>query len=147
MSIRLSQSLAGLAIVVLVLVTSTTSLAQSDNLERSLVGSTWLAEDIGGHGVAHGVRTTIEFGAPGRIDGLAACNRYTGPVSFDRDGVAFGDLASTRMMCPDSIMDQEQRFFEALAKIDRLALADDGRTLIAYAGGAPVMRLSRTVEK
>ena len=43
MSIRLSQSLAGLAIVVLVLVTSTTSLAQSDNLERSLVGSTWLA--------------------------------------------------------------------------------------------------------
>ena len=147
MSVRPCEFLAGLALTVLVLATPTTSPAQSDNIERSLIGSTWLADEIGGHGVVDGARTTIEFAEAGRVGGLAACNRYMGPVTFEDDGVAFGNLASTQMMCPEAIMDQEQRFLEALAKIDRFALADDGRTLLAYAGDTPVMRLSRIVEK
>jgi heat shock protein HslJ len=122
------------------------------DLPSSLSGTAWLADDIAGRGVADGARSTMNFAdierMTGRVAGLAGCNRYFGPVSFDGDAIAFGNLAATRMMCPDAQMEQEQRFFEALSTARRLVLTDEGQVLLIYADGSePILRFSRIPDK
>lgn len=114
----------------------------------TLIGTAWLADDIGGRGVVDRVQSTLEFTEPGRIGGLAGCNRYFGPVTVEGDRISFGNLASTRMMCSDTLMDQEQRLFQALSSAKRLELSHEGQVLKLYADdGTPVLRFSRIVEK
>lgn len=115
---------------------------------EELLGSAWIVEAIGGEGVAEGVRSTLEFLEPGRVAGTGGCNRYFAAVTLGGDTVAFGNVASTRMMCPGAPMDQEQRFFQALGTARRLSLDDGGAVLRVYAAdGTPILRLGRIVEK
>jgi heat shock protein HslJ len=124
------------------------SVAQGSTVDDALIGTAWLADDIGGRGVVDRVQSTLEFTKPGQIGGLAGCNRYFGPVTLGGDAIAFGNLASTRMMCSDAQMGQEQRFLEALSTAKRLELTHEGQVLRMYAGdGTPVLRFSRIVEK
>lgn len=116
--------------------------------EADLVGTAWLAEDIDGGGVVDGARPTIEFSEPGRVAGLAGCNRYFGPVTLNGDAISIGNLATTRMMCPDALMDQDQRFMEALSKAERLALDDQRQILLIYAEDDELLlRFGKFVEK
>jgi heat shock protein HslJ len=113
-----------------------------------LIGTTWLVDDIGGRGVIDRARTTLEFLEPGRVAGHTGCNRFFGPVELDGDAISFGDLATTRMACPEALMAQEQQFLHALAEARRIGLAQQGRILLVYDDhGEPVLRLSRIVEK
>jgi heat shock protein HslJ len=53
--------------------------------------------------------------AEGTVNGHAGCNTFRGSYTVDGDRVAIGSLATTRKMCaqPD-VMDQEQKFLAAL---------------------------------
>ena len=136
------------ALVTTTLLCATASTAQTGAGETDLPGTAWLAEDIDGHGVVDRARSTMEFVKSGQVSGIAACNRYFGPVSIRGGRISFGNLAATRMMCPDAMMDQEQRFLEALSRAKRLELSDDGLILLVYADGAePVLEFSRIVKK
>jgi len=136
------------ALVIISLMPATAFSAQSNAAETDLLGTAWLAEDIGGRGVLDRARSTMEFVKPQQVGGLAGCNRYFGPVSLNGSTISFGNLAATRMMCPDSLMDQEQRFLEALSKAKRLEFAHQGQILLLYADGPePVLRFSGTVKK
>jgi len=92
----------------------------------------WLLEDLGGRGVMDMVQTTLVFDGEGRVSGSGGCNRYTGSYTYGDGELTFGPLAGTKMMCPEAVMDQEDRFLEALAAIDRVAV--DGPFLLIYAG-------------
>ena len=130
------------------LVSAATSTAQEVTGEANLLGTAWLAEDIGGRGVIDRARSTLEFPKTGQVAGLAACNRYFGPVSLTSNTIAIGNLASTRKMCPESLMDQEQRFMAALSKARRLELTHEGQVLLIYANNpTPTLRLSRILQK
>ena len=79
-------------------------------------------------------RATIEF-ADGRIGGSASCNRFTttGPLTDIPDTIAI-----TMMMCPEPIMEQEQRYLFLLPRIEDVRLVDDD--LIAQdANGADIL--------
>lgn len=113
-----------------------------------LTGSAWLAEEVGGRGAAEGVRSTMEFTKADQVNGMAGCNRYFGPVSIDGDAIAFGDLAATLMMCPPELMDQEQRFMQALREAKRFELERNGEKLLVYGDGTePLIQLSRIIDK
>jgi len=130
------------------LLPATTSVAQGGAGETELLGTAWLAEDIGGRGVVDRARSTMEFTKPGQVDGLAGCNRYFGPVTLDGGAISFGNLAATRKMCPQALMEQEQRFLQALSAAKRLALVHEGQILLIYADGTDaLLRFSRIVEK
>lgn len=117
-------------------------------MTEDLTGTAWLAEDIEGRGVLDRARTTLEFAEPGRVGGHSGCNRYFGPVTLGGGTITFGNLASTRMACVEAVMDQETRFFRALAAATRLETTHGGQMLVLYsAGGEAVLRLSRIVEK
>ena len=128
-----------------ILMTAAATLAQGG--EADLLGTTWLAEDIDGRGVVDRARSTMDFTKAGQVSGLAACNRYLGPVSLSGDAITFGNLAATRMMCPDTLMDQEQRFLQALSMSKRFELTNEGRILLIYADGSePGLRFSKIIK-
>ena len=135
-------------LAIIVLFYSAVSMAQGGTVDDALVGTAWLADDIGGRGVVDRVQSTLEFTKPGQAGGLAGCNRYFGPMILEGNTISFGNLASTRKMCPESVMGQEQRFLQALSMAKRLELTHEGQILQMYADdGAPVLRFSRVVEK
>ena len=92
----------------------------------------WLLEDLGGRGVMDMVQTTLAFDGEGRVSGSGGCNRFTGSYTFTDGELSFSPLAGTKMMCPEAVMDQEDRFHMALGTIERVAV--DGPFLLIYAG-------------
>lgn len=87
---------------------------------------------------------TMDFGDDGlSIGGSTGCNTYFGTASFSPEtGISFSDLGWTEMACMDEgVMDQEQRFTQALSRIDGFSLSDTSLFLEATDGSA-VIRLT-----
>jgi heat shock protein HslJ len=99
-------------------------------MQSPLIGTSWRAEDIGGRGVIDSAQTTITFDAEGRVAGSGGCNRYFGPVTVESSTISFGDLGATRMACVPALMDQEQKFFDALSATRSYRFDDPGNTLV-----------------
>jgi heat shock protein HslJ len=108
----------------------------------SLVGTSWIAEDIDGRGVIDNLQSTLRFEASEQVSGMAGCNRFFGTVTIDGDAISFGALGATRMACPPAIMDQEDRFLKALANARRFETKDG---LLFFFGdeAVPLLRFSR----
>lgn len=75
----------------------------------------WLAEDIGGGGVIDRLQTILEIAQDGTVSGTGGCNRMVGRVEVNGKSIRFSPLASTEMACTPVAMDQEAKFFAALA--------------------------------
>lgn len=107
-----------------------------------LQGVTWIAEDIAGRGVIDNLQSTLRL-EQGRVAGRAGCNRYTGEVKIEGGTLRFGPMAATRMMCPPAVMDQEQRFLEALQSVTSYSFAGSllelrnasGHVVLKFAAG------------
>ena len=69
----------------------------------------------------------------GRVAGAAACNRFFGSATISADSIALGALGSTKMACPEPIMEQEKRYLEALGNATRFAV--EGKTLSIWTKG------------
>jgi heat shock protein HslJ len=110
-----------------------------------LVGATWRAETIAGRPVMDNAASTLTFVSAERVAGLAACNRYSGPLRIADGRVAVGPLAATRMACAPALMDQETRFLTTLERVERIRL--DGPFLLLHAtGDSEPTRLTRFTE-
>ena len=115
---------------------------QGGRQAASIVGPVWVAQDIAGAPAAGDVPITLQFGADGRASGRGGCNGYGGPYTLFGDALSFGPLAATKMACAPEAMDQEQRYFDTLAKVTRYAVADDGALLLETGEGTEI-RLRR----
>lgn len=88
---------------------------------------------------------TLEISLPGlRVFGTDGCNRYFGNIArITQSGIAFGELGSTRKMCPE--MEVADRFLSALGRTaaytcdgSRLTLLDaSGAELLAFIPSDP----------
>jgi heat shock protein HslJ len=106
-----------------------------------LLEGVWLAEEIGGEPVAGGGQPTLRFTGDGRAGGSGGCNSYSAPVNIDGEGMAFGRLASTRRACEPPLLDQEQKFFIALAGVRSFNL-EAGRLTLLDTAARPLVQLS-----
>ena len=103
-----------------------------------LAGPVWVAMEIATRPVL--VEATLNVAADGRVSGTSGCNNFAGLSMVAGDSIAFDQLVSTRMACPDAQMEQETRYYQALAAASRyrldgdtLRLQDDsGTTLVLY---------------
>ena len=84
----------------------------------NLSGSEWSLEDIGGHAVDHG-QATLAFSEAGKIAGNGSCNRFFGSAEINGNSIKFSALGSTRMACPEEVMNQEAKYLEALQAAER----------------------------
>jgi heat shock protein HslJ len=107
----------------------------------SLAGTSWGAEDIDGRGVMSGVSSTLVFDAAQRISGRAACNQYFGTAERGEGGrLLLKPAGTTRMACPDAVMEQERRFLEALGAVTSYR-SDGGALSLLDASGTVRIRL------
>jgi len=136
------------AVAVLMLFTGCSGTEKNTMAEKTseaLTGTSWLAEDIGGCGVIDIAQTTITFDADSRVSGSGGCNRYFGPVTKEENTMTFGLLGSTRRACPPALMDQEQKFFDALAATRSYRFDEPGHKLVFLGdNGPPLVRFSQT---
>lgn len=108
-----------------------------------LTGSDWLAEDILGAGVVDRVRSTFQALPDGRVAGSSGCNRFAGKGIVSGGKVAIGTLATTRMACPEALMNQETRYLKALAASTRYEIGGDGLLRFYDETGTVTVRFSR----
>lgn len=106
-----------------------------------LVGE-WLAEDIGGRGVTDNLQSTLRFDANGVVSGIGGCNHFNGSYSSAASNLRLGPLAATRKACAPAAMDQESKFFAALAGV-RLARVEGPFLFLYSAGGRQLVKLIR----
>ena len=85
----------------------------------SLTGSEWLLEDLDGLGVVDTIQTTLTFPEAGKVAGNGSCNRFFGSVEVSGDALKLGPLGSTRMMCAETVMNQETKYLNALQAAER----------------------------
>ncbi len=109
-----------------------------------LAGAEWIVEDIGRRGIIDSSRVTLNFAEDGGLSGAASCNRYATSLSIGGEGVSMGQIAATRMMCPEALMNQEQAFFAALAAVGRFDIDETGALLLYDPAAAePVLTARR----
>lgn len=69
---------------------------------------------------------SLTFDGQGRAFGNAGCNHWFASYQLDGDTLSFGQPGSTRRMCAPALMEQEQRFFQALGEVQRWEITDKG---------------------
>ena len=70
---------------------------------------------------------TLTFNKDGRVNAGTDCNRITGRYSVDERLLTIGDLAATRMYCPDS---QENEFAKMLSQVSAFLFTSDGELVL-----------------
>ena len=88
-----------------------------------LAGTEWSLLSLGDRPRPAGVRApTLVFDGT-RVSGFAGCNRYTGTITERTPGtVTVGPLATTNMACAPAVMEIEDQYLAALAKVSRYSL-------------------------
>jgi heat shock protein HslJ len=109
----------------------------------ALSGIEWLLSDLAGTPVVPNSKASLSFLDAGRAAGNASCNRFTGSVTISGDSIKFGQLASTRMACPDNaISAQEDQYLKLLEAAKRFELKDNSLLIFAEGSEKP-LRFSR----
>jgi heat shock protein HslJ len=99
---------------------NTTLLAEFEPASNELAGSSWdvISYNNGKEAVVTvkiGTSITAVFDEDGQVSGSAGCNNYFGSYTTDGNAIKIGPLASTRKMCADpEVMDQEAAYLTAL---------------------------------
>jgi heat shock protein HslJ len=102
--------------------TAQPSPAQPVSFSRS--GSAWLLEHISGSGVLDSVQATLTFPEVGKVAGNGSCNPFFGTAEIKGDAIKLGPLGSSRMACPEAVMNQETKYLDALQSADRFEWKD-----------------------
>lgn len=108
-----------------------------------LAGSEWRPIEIDGVEIAEDSDVFVRFADGGRVEGSGGCNRFFGSYEIDGDGIAFGPLAATQMLCPDPAMANETLLFDALARAKRFR-RDQADLMLSDDADDPLVRLVQT---
>lgn len=116
--------------------------AASAKASFNLAGSEWALVDLEGGPADHG-QATLTFPEAGKIAGSGSCNRFFGSAEINGDAIKFSAMGSTRMACPEEIMNQESKYLEALQAAERFEWKDP-YLLIYCKGIEKPLRFTRT---
>jgi len=95
----------------------------------------WQIEDINGEGIIDSSHLTITFDDKGQVYGSATCNRYGSSYELTGEGLSFGHSLTTKMACPEALMNQEQKFLETFNKISQFDINENGALILKSYNG------------
>jgi len=98
----------------------------------------YVVEWIGERPLMDYAHLTVTLGADGRAYGNGGCNHWFAPYTLDGDKLSFGKIGSTRKLCAEALMEQEQRFFKTLQTVERWDLSPTEQTRFWPADGQPL---------
>jgi heat shock protein HslJ len=84
-----------------------------------LGGSEWLLVDLAGGGVLDRVQATLSFPEGNKIAGSDSCNQFFGTAEVSGNTLKLTPLGTTRMACPEDVMNQETKYLAALRAAER----------------------------
>jgi heat shock protein HslJ len=89
----------------------------------------WRLVRLDGGAVLDGTAPDLTLGEDDRAGGDASTNRWFAPYHLHGMGLAFGTTGTTMMFndAPSGRMEQERRYLDLLAEVNRWRLADAGR--------------------
>ena len=105
-------------------------------------GTSWSAASIGKQPVPDDPEMYVSFEQDGKITGHGGCNRFFGALEQSESGFTIGPLGSTRMACPEPIMQREFAFLEALQNMKSYAI-DNGVLRVLDESGNVIAELKR----
>lgn len=79
----------------------------------------WQVEDINNSGVIDSSFITLNV-TGNTVSGSAGCNNFTGSITQSVDTISISKLTLTRKMCPPALMQQEQKYMQALSSIKQV---------------------------
>ena len=101
--------------------------------ETALFGEEWTIEDIDGGGVVAGSEATLVFLPDGQLAGSASCNRITGSYTIVGPALTIAPLGTTRMACPEALMNQEQTLLQLLPTVHSFGIDASGALVLTTA--------------
>lgn len=105
-------------------------------VEEVLSGE-WQIEDINKQGIIDSSHITLGFDTQEkRVYGSSGCNRYNSNYQLSGEGIKFTQGLSTKMACPEALMNQENKFLATLGKITHLTLDKNGAIILTGSEGA-----------
>jgi heat shock protein HslJ len=114
-----------------------TSTEDQGRLSLADIAGDWKLTQFGrDEAVPDGIEITLSV-AGDAIGGRSACNRYSGGLvegESPGDVTLAGPLASTRMMCPEPVMEWEGRYLRALEGLTKFSFLG-GRLALSYRDG------------
>lgn len=106
---------------------------------RLIRGAEWAVTELSAQGIIDRSKVTLRFLDDHRVAGRASCNRFTGRFQLlDEGGIEFSELATARMACAASLMEQEAQFIGALARASTIRIGRQGQ-LVLLAAGDPLL--------
>jgi heat shock protein HslJ len=104
-----------------------------------LTGKVWALTELMGKPPGAGTGISAQFSSDSKVSGSAGCNRYSGTYTVSGNSITISSsMATTMMMCEDSVMQQENAYLKALGeaktyevKGDQLTLAGTDKTSLA----------------
>ncbi|WP_342243173.1 META domain-containing protein [Pseudomonas sp. OTU5201] len=101
-------------------------------------GTTYQVEWIGERPLIDRSHLTITLGEDNRAYGNAGCNHWFASYTLEGGKLTFGAAGSTRKMCAPALMEQEQRFLDALGKVQRWDISSIDQLRLWPAEGKPI---------
>lgn len=135
-----------IALLLVVFIAQMSCTTEIDMPDFELTQSEWWVEDINGKGVIDNSHTTLQFLEKGTVGGDTACNRYHGSLEITGSSISFGPMAGTRKACSPVLMDQEMKFYQAIAKVVTWEVAVTGLLHLKDADGNDLIRAWRVGE-
>jgi heat shock protein HslJ len=113
--------------------------AAAETPAEKLAGTSWRLEKLGAEPIFAGALPTLDFPEAGRIAGRGPCNRCFADVEIRGDRLRIGAIGSSRMACPDSVMEQERLYFSALENAERFEIEGDLLRVHCAGAAAPLV--------
>lgn len=85
---------------------------------------------------------TVTLGAEGRAHGHAGCNRWVASYQTKGNQMSFDHTGATRMACAPALMEQEDRFLQALGQVKRWDMGENSELRLWYAEGQALWLLA-----
>ncbi|MFM9924094.1 META domain-containing protein [Variovorax sp. H27-G14] len=114
------------------------------SLDEPIEGPAWRLVQLGEEPIAPGSEAQVQFDrSSGRVSGSGGCNRISGTYTRSGATLKIGQMASTRMACPDPARGgTEAQFVSALQSTASYRLAGPGRLALLDASGRTVALLN-----
>jgi putative lipoprotein len=81
---------------------------------EELSGSEWRPTQLAASALPSQSKLFVQFKGDGKLAGHGGCNRFFGQYKISGNEISISPIGSTRMACPEPVLDLEMAFFAAL---------------------------------
>ncbi len=95
-----------------------------------VTGVNWRPVSVGDEAIPEDAGLYLLFEVYGSINGNGGCNSFFGSLQQADSGIEVGPLGGTRMACPETIMNRETAFMNAVQRLRDFQTGRDGMSLL-----------------